>query len=543
MIDRFRARRTRQPGSPLLTRRDTEWLAFLTMFALIVLDDRLTNLFTGLRPFNGLIYLIVLFVLACWAGLRPALACCALLVCYVWLAIHFYPMSAAVRNPRQITAASAALFVGLIYVPFALIGGFLNVLLRRATDRAMAAEADAERATERQRIAEEELWASEEMRNLIVESSGDAVVGISPDLTISFWSPNAERLFGWKRTEAIGSLVSDRIVPSSGGECGGSDPLALLSTSDRPILREHFETSVVTKDRDDIEVELYIVDHQVEGGTMFIVFARNVSERKRAEETIRELNAGLEQRVAERTQELEDANEELLGFTHTVSHDLRAPLRAIVSNSRIVCEESADVVPGPVMDRLKRLETNALKLAQLIDNLLQYARIGRLKPNSSDVNLSDMAKGIAEDLKMSREGSIDIQPGLVVHGDPQMVEMVLANLLDNAWKYVEPGQAPQVQVGKTKDGAIFVRDQGIGFDMKYVDRLWQPFERLHDDGRFPGTGIGLANTKRIINRHGGRIWTESAPGQGTTMYFYLSEPARQGEDAVPNVKRTRAKVR
>jgi signal transduction histidine kinase len=139
-----------------------------------------------------------------------------------------------------------------------------------------------------------------------------------------------------------------------------------------------------------------------------------------------------------------------------------------------------------------------------------------------------MASDIGEELKSKKEGTIDVQRGLVVQGDPEMIKMILFNLIENAWKYVLPNQAPVVEVGSTPEGAIYVRDHGIGFDMRYVDKVWEPFERLHRDSEFPGTGIGLANSKRIVTRHGGRMWTESKPGVGTTMYFELASRTLAG---------------
>jgi light-regulated signal transduction histidine kinase (bacteriophytochrome) len=208
-----------------------------------------------------------------------------------------------------------------------------------------------------------------------------------------------------------------------------------------------------------------------------------------------------------------------------------------------VCDEAKDVLSDSLLAHLKRLEANAVKMGQLIDNLLQYSRIGRVNMTSRDVDLSAIATRIADELQVSREGTVDVQPGIVVQGDPQMLEMVLVNLFENAWKYVLPGDAPKVEMGITDQGAIFVRDHGIGFDMQYAEKVWEPFERLHNDSEYPGTGIGLANSKRIINRHGGRMWTESTPGVGTTMYFNLASTLPPAEEKAAPSRRAKARAR
>jgi signal transduction histidine kinase len=163
-------------------------------------------------------------------------------------------------------------------------------------------------------------------------------------------------------------------------------------------------------------------------------------------------------------------------------------------------------------------------MAKLIDNLLGYARIGRIGLTAAEIDLSALAAKIGEQLSETKPGVLTVQPELHVEGDPDLIEMVLFNLLENAWKYVPPGGGPEVEVGKTPEGVFVVRDKGIGFDMKYVDKVWEPFERLHLESEYPGTGIGLANSRRIVERHGGQMWTESAPGQGATMFFTLGAP-------------------
>jgi PAS domain S-box-containing protein len=502
------------------------WQGFFFMLALILVLDRLTNLFPPLHGFDGLFYILAILAIGLWAGLASSLASCALLALYVYLIYRFFPISVVVKDPKNMR--DAIIGTCLVGPPFALAGSLMHHVLGRSRSREISARKETEHV-------QAELWASEEMKRLIVDSTQDAVIGIGTGGTINLWSPNAERLFGWTREEAIGQPAPEQFMAAFPANVLPTP----ISPERKPILRQLIETTAPTKYGGEAIVELYVVDQELEEGAAYIVFARDISERKRAEgliqnlnEELKRLNAGLEERVADRTQELEAANEELLGFTYSVSHDLRTPLRSIVSNSRLAREEAGAEFGGDALRRLERLEASALKMANLIDSLLQYARIGRLELNCGEVDLSAMAHRIGEELRAFREGSVVVQPGIVVEGDADTIHMVLSNLMENGWKYVQPGQSPSVEVGRMRDGTIFVKDQGIGFDMAYEDKIWEPFQRLHSDSEYPGTGIGLANAKRIVERHGGRIWVTSTPGKGTEMFFTLARPGDRRSRAV-----------
>jgi PAS domain S-box-containing protein len=507
------ARMQLRPSPPTLR---SELLGVLGFVVLTVLLDRFQSQFFILKS-AGLIYMVAVIALACWSGLRAGVVGAFVLIVYVWLLVsypQYFPVGRNIKEPQ-----TALLFSAVFYLICAIAAGIVQNRLRDSATREFDARAAALSESEHRRIAEAELWASEEMRRLIVDSSADAIVGIAEDGTITMWNPNAERLFGWSREEAIGTSIVTRIPALPSPNSPGGNPPLFRDSGENATMEPPVELTVTTKFGDDIAVEVYVAARQSDTGRIFILFARDVSERKRSEQAIHELNTTLEQRVLERTQQLQAANDELMGFTYSVSHDLRAPLRSIVSNSRIVCDDAQGVLNEETFARLKRLEAGALKMANVIDSLLRYARLGQVEMEVAEVDLSAMARAIAADLQSTREGSAEVQSGMTVHGDPDLVRMVLFNLMENAWKYVRPGEAPTVEVGATRDGAYFVRDKGIGFDMKYVDKVWEPFERLHRDGEYPGAGIGLANSKRIVERHGGEIWTESAPGKGTTMYF------------------------
>jgi PAS domain S-box-containing protein len=236
---------------------------------------------------------------------------------------------------------------------------------------------------------------------------------------------------------------------------------------------------------------------------------------------VREMNDDLEKLVQERTAELTQINQDLEGFTYSVSHDLRAPLRAIVMGAAILSEEFGHQLPERAKAELRRQSNAALKLGNLIDDLLQRSRIGRQAMHRRSIDLSRMARELVIGMDV-RNCTFEIEDGIRADADSVLLQLALANLFDNAVKYSPNGGI--VRFGRRGDPdneIFFVSDQGIGFEMLYHDKIFELFERLHRDVEFPGTGIGLANVKRIVERHGGKIWAKSALGEGSTFYFTL----------------------
>jgi light-regulated signal transduction histidine kinase (bacteriophytochrome) len=231
--------------------------------------------------------------------------------------------------------------------------------------------------------------------------------------------------------------------------------------------------------------------------------------------------------LSQRTAELEAANKELEAFAYSVSHDLRAPLRAMDGFSLALLEDYTGRLDAEGQDYLRRVRAATRTMAQLIDDLLELSRVTRAEMRRDAVDLGPLAQSIAAELQTmqpERQVEVIIADGLNTQGDPRLLRVVLENLLSNAWKFT--GQQPQARIAfglaeQNGQTAYFVRDNGAGFDMAYADKLFGVFQRLHRADEFPGTGVGLATVQRIIHRHGGRVWAEGAVGQGATFYFTL----------------------
>ncbi len=239
------------------------------------------------------------------------------------------------------------------------------------------------------------------------------------------------------------------------------------------------------------------------------------------------LNDNLEVKIAKRTRSLEELNHELKTFNYSVSHDLRTPLRSIEGFIQIIIEDYSDRFNSEALNYFNRVRAASQRMERLIDDMLSLSRVSQHKLKSSRVNLSSLANEIIQQLQnddQGREASITIDENMVVDGDEGLLRIMLENLLGNAWKYSHKENKICIEFSKIQsDNEVqyFIRDNGVGFDMRYADKMYGPFQRLHKQGDFDGTGIGLATVKRILQRHGGRIWAESKPGEGAIFYFVL----------------------
>ncbi len=281
------------------------------------------------------------------------------------------------------------------------------------------------------------------------------------------------------------------------------------------------------------EVNRAVVRNQDGHALQVIGVVRDVTAQHRAEAEVRALNADLEARVRQRTADLERANKNLAAFTYSVSHDLRAPLRALSGFSEALLEDCADSLDETGRGYAGRIQAASERMAALIDDLLLLSRVSRADMNLTPLDLSAEVASIADELQSGEPGRqvrFAIQEGVWVTADRPLIRSVVQNLLENAWKFTARREEATIEFGTTTaDGAglcYYVRDNGAGFDPAYTDKLFQAFQRLHPASEFPGTGIGLASVQRIIDRHGGRTWAEGAVGSGAAFYFTLgTKPA------------------
>lgn len=372
----------------------------------------------------------------------------------------------------------------------------------------------------------EQKQAEEGLRQLaaIVNSSHDAIISTSPDGIIASWNPGAALLFGYSEAEAIGKPLAMLAPPDLLGE-----ESRILGPIQCGQMVSAIETVRRSKDGRLVDVSVTISPIKDASGEVIgsSHIARDITATKQAEERIRQLNEELEQRVRDRTAQLQASNDELKAFTYSVSHDLRAPVRHILGYVGILESEATARLDDSVRANLQTIGDSARQMNQLIEALLKFSRLGRVQMHFERVSLAALLKEAQHALRTEIAGrDIEWRIGELpeVRGDPMMLRQVWVNLLSNALKYTRERSRARIEIGsQTALGQVvcFIRDNGAGFSMDYAHKLFGVFQRLHRQGEFEGTGIGLANVRRIIARHGGRTWAEGALDRGATFHFSL----------------------
>jgi PAS domain S-box-containing protein len=383
----------------------------------------------------------------------------------------------------------------------------------------------------------ETIRASEEIRKLSIESQtllDVSLVGIAFMIDRKIVRCNLEfaRMFGYERDEMTG-MSMERLYPSK----QASDERAAVGY---PILAEFgFNASEYPMKRKDGSIfHCQAMTRTVDQNDLskgYVWAGTDATARHAAEEELRKFTADLENRVKERTAELEtanrelaDANKELETFSYSVSHDLSGPARRIAGFSALLLKDFSDSLSDTAKNYLRRISLSAHRMGELTNALLTLSRVAHMEIRETNVDLSDLARSVAAELKLTaadRQAEFKIADNLSARGDARLLQIALENLLGNAWKYTAKCEHAKIEFGRSEgpsgEREFFVRDNGAGFDMAHAAKLFEPFERLHSTSEFEGTGVGLATVHRIVSRHHGKIWAEAEPGEGASFYFTI----------------------
>jgi PAS domain S-box-containing protein len=380
--------------------------------------------------------------------------------------------------------------------------------------------------TQRKRSTET-LRETEGRRAAILETALDAVVAIDHEGKVVEWNPAAEKMFGYNRSDAVGREMAELIVPPSLRPAHRQGLAQCLATGEGRMFGRYIEMSAMRADGTVFPAELAITRIATTQPPLFTGYIRDITERKEAEAEVRRLQMELERRVRERTAQLEAANRELEAFNCSVSHDLRTPLLRIRGFAELLRQKAAPELDEENRRHLQTIAESARAMDQLIEELLAFSMLGQRQLLNTSVSVTELVKAAQNDLAQEISGrniywTIGELPE--VHGDPAMLRQVWVNLISNALKYTRPRETARIEIGCANHRAefvFFIRDNGIGFDVRYANKLFGIFQRLHRAEEFEGTGIGLANVQRIIQRHGGRAWAKAKVNKGAAFYFSL----------------------
>ena len=453
------------------------------------------------------LFLFAVALTAWYAGPGPAAVA-------VGLSIAFFDyFFTEPRYTFYVTSADIPYLI--VFIGFALLVAWFSAVRRRV-------ETDLRQARDHLQIEVVERTQQASLLNL----THDAIFVRDMDFAITYWNIGAQELYGWTAEDAIGkhsNHLLQTVFPAPLEDIHAE----LLSTGrwEGELKRTTAQGTPVV-----VAARYALQRHELERPVAILETSNDITERKRREQEIENLNREL----AKRSTELEAINKELEAFAYSVSHDLRAPLRHVAGFTELLQKKVASGVDEKSNRYMAMILDSAKRMGNLIDDLLAFSRIGRAETQKTLVSMAQLVKEALTEVRQDTEGrnivwKIAVLPDF--YGDRSMLRLVLVNLISNAIKFTRTRKQAEIEIGcasgNKDDLVVFVRDNGVGFDMKYVNKLFGVFQRLHESAAFEGTGIGLATVQRIIHRHGGKVWAEGAVDNGATFYF--SAPKRQGQ--------------
>jgi PAS domain S-box-containing protein len=364
------------------------------------------------------------------------------------------------------------------------------------------------------RTRSETLEESNAQIETLIENAPNAVIVIDENSIIIKWNKKSEVIFGWSAAEVLQRPMHELIMPERYIQAHHKGIHHFLHTGEGPVLNKTIEISAVRKNKDEFPIELSISAVKSHGKFLFIAFIADISQRRKSEAEIKHAN-----------ENLADSVKALESFTYSVSHDLRAPLRAIHGYVNILKNDYSRIIDERGQRMMEAVMSNSKKMGQLIDDLLALSRLERVAIKKVEVDMNELVKAVVADLRV---GMADNKTTFVLHpippvvGDYNLIVQVYTNLISNAIKYSSLKEKPVIEIGAVKENekqVYYVKDNGSGFDMQFYNKLFGVFQRLHDDSKFEGNGIGLSIVKQIITRHKGRVWATAALDKGATFFF------------------------